>query len=67
MDTVASLAGNEEVISGGFKYLGFFLNPNAYSFKDWIWLYKKVESHISCWANRDLSIGGFLTLLKEVL
>ena len=51
----------------GFKYLGFFLNPNAYSFKDWTWLHKKVESHISCWANRFLSRGGCLTLLKLVL
>lgn len=25
------------------KYLGFFLKPNAYVFKYWIWLYKKFE------------------------
>ena len=25
----------------GFKYLGFVLKPNAYSFKDWMWLCKK--------------------------
>ena len=30
----------------GFKYLGFLLKPNAYSFKDWMWLYKKIEGRI---------------------
>ena len=30
-------------LSKGFKYLGFLLKPNAYSFKDWLWLYKKIE------------------------
>ena len=30
----------------GFKYLGFILKPNAYSFKDWLWLYKKIEGRI---------------------
>ena len=29
-------------ITKGFKYLGFFLKPNCYSFQDWVWLYKKV-------------------------
>ena len=27
-----------------FKYLGFFLKPNSYSFKDCIWIYKKGRS-----------------------
>ena len=31
----------------GFKYLGFFLKPNSYSFQDWVWLYKKIENLIS--------------------
>ena len=29
-------------MSDGFKYLGFHLKPNTYTFKDWMWLYKKV-------------------------
>ena len=51
----------------GFKYLGFFIKPNSYSFQDWVWLYKKIESRISSWENRFLSRGGRLVLLKVVL
>ena len=54
-------------LSEGFKYLGFLLKPNAYSFKDWIWLYKKIEGKIGCWENKFLSRGGRLVLLKVVL
>ena len=35
----------------GFKYLGFFLKPNNYSYQDWVWLYKKIESRVTNWAN----------------
>ena len=35
----------------GFKYLGFLLKPNSYTFKDWMWLYQKVEYRVSSWAN----------------
>ena len=35
-------------MDGGFKYLGFFLKPNAYYFKDWMWLYKEIESRMGC-------------------
>ena len=28
----------------GFKYLGFTLKPNCYSFQDWVWLYKKLRA-----------------------
>ena len=51
----------------GFKYLGFVLKPNAYSFKDWMWLYKKIEGRIGCWTYKFLSRGGRRVLLKEVL
>ena len=30
----------------GFKYLGYFLNPNNYLKEDWMWLIKKVEKKI---------------------
>ena len=51
----------------GFKYLGFVLNPNAYSFEYWMWLYKKIEGRIGCWTYKFLSRGGRLVLLKAVL
>ena len=54
-------------VSKGFKYLGFSLKPNAYAFQDWLWLYKKIESRITLWADRFLSKGGRLVLLKVVL
>ena len=51
----------------GFKYLGFVLKPNAYSFKDWMWLYRKIEGRIGCWTYKFLSRGGRLVLLKAIL
>lgn len=30
----------------GFKYLGFFINPNCYNRVDWLWLEKKFEKRI---------------------
>ena len=54
-------------LSEGFKYLVFLLKPNAYSFKDWIWLYKKIEGQIGCRENKVMSRGGRLVLLKAVL
>lgn len=54
-------------LSDGSKYLGFFLKPNAYSFKDWMWLYKKIEGRIGCWTNKFLSREGRLVLLNAVL
>ena len=54
-------------LTEGFKYLGFILKPNAYSFKDWLWLYKKVEGRIGCWTNKFMSRGGRLVLLKATI
>ena len=51
----------------GFKYLGFILKPNSYSFKYYMWLYKKIEGRIGCWTYKFLSRGGRLVLLKAVL
>ena len=51
----------------GFKYLGFVLKPNAYSFKYWMRLYKKIEGRIGCWNYKFLSRGGRLVILKVVL
>ena len=54
-------------ISEGFKYIGFVLNLNSYSFYECIWLYKKVEARLSWWTNWFLSRGGRLVLLIAVL
>lgn len=51
----------------GLKYLGFVLKPNSYSFKDWMWLIKKIQERIEVWTNLWLSRRGRLTLLNYVL
>eukprot|EP00253_Pinus_taeda_P011344 PITA_11344 len=50
-----------------FKYLGFWLKPDAYKKEDWNWLIAKIEARISHWSFRWLSRAGRLTLLKSVL
>ena len=50
-----------------FEYIRFVLKPNAYSFKDWMWLYKKIEGRIGCWTYKFLSRGGRMVLLKAIL
>jgi hypothetical protein len=54
-------------IDDGLKYFGFYLKHNSYKNFDWIWLFKKVEAHISHWFNRLISHGGGLVLLKSIL
>ena len=61
------LAYPTKPLGEGFKYLGFFLKPNCYAFKDWMWLFQKVEARVSSWANRFLSRGGILVLVKAML
>ena len=51
----------------GFRYLGFFLKPNDYKIRDWIWLLKRIETRIGNWGHHFLSIGGRLILTKSVL
>jgi len=51
----------------GFKYLGFFMKPNSYRIRDWVWLWKRIEKKINHWVNRYLTLGGRLTLAKSVL
>lgn len=45
---------------------GFHIKLNSYNFKDWIWLYKKIEAHISLWVKKWLSRGK-ICILKLVL
>jgi hypothetical protein len=54
-------------IDEGLKYLGFVLNPNAYHFNDWLWLYKKIQVRIYLWVHWWLSRGRRLVLLNSVL
>lgn len=51
----------------GFKYLGFFLKPNAYRVSDWHWLIEKFEKKIHPWYYRCLSLGGRMILINSVL
>eukprot|EP00253_Pinus_taeda_P032437 PITA_32437 len=50
-----------------FKYLGFWLKPNAYRKQDWNWLVAKIEARISHWSYKWLSRAGRLTLIKSML
>eukprot|EP00253_Pinus_taeda_P007952 PITA_07952 len=50
-----------------FKYLGFWLKPNAYRKEDWAWLIAKIEARIKHWSFKWLSRAGRLILIKSVL
>lgn len=50
-----------------FKYLGFWMKPNAYRKHDWNWLLAKIEAIITHWSFKWLSRAGRLTLIKSVL
>ena len=50
-----------------FKYLGFWLKPNAYKKEDWNWLIAKIEARISYWSYKWLSRARRLKLIKSVL
>ena len=54
-------------INSGMKYLGFYLKPCRYLFKDWDWIIAKAEKRIKLWRHRWLCRGGKLVLIKFVL
>eukprot|EP00253_Pinus_taeda_P004333 PITA_04333 len=54
-------------LASPFKYLGFWLKPDAYKKEDWNWLIAKLEARISHWSFKWLSRAGRVTLLKSVL
>ena len=61
------LAYPKKPLGEGFKYLVFFLKRNCYDFKDWMWLFQKVEARVSSWKNKFMSRGGILVLVKAML
>jgi hypothetical protein len=50
-----------------FKYLGFYLKYGTQRIADWYSLIQKMEKKTNNWCYRWLSLGGRLTLLKDVL
>jgi hypothetical protein len=54
-------------LQSSFKYLGFSLKPNNYRMRDWQWFIDKIENKTKLWCNRQLTLGGRLTLVKSVL
>eukprot|EP00253_Pinus_taeda_P027835 PITA_27835 len=54
-------------LESSFKYLGFWLKPDAYKKEDWHWLIANIEARIYHWSFRWLSRAGRMTLLKSVL
>jgi hypothetical protein len=54
-------------LSGGFRYLGYFIKAEKNSFEDWRWLIIKFEKRIKHWCNCWLTLGGRCTLAKVVL
>ena len=51
----------------GFKYLGYFLKSNDYRVWDWFWLLENFEFFFKNWTFKLLSIGGRLTLIRDIL
>jgi hypothetical protein len=58
---------NFEELVKGFRYLGYFLNADAYKYVDWRWLLSNIEERIGMWCNIWLSLGGRYTLVKSIL
>jgi hypothetical protein len=54
-------------LSGGFRYLGYFIKDEKTSFEYWRWLIIKFENRIRHWCNCWLTLGGRGTLAKAVL
>ena len=54
-------------ITTGFNYLGFYIKPLGYRYRDWNWLVQKFENKISLCTHKLLSLGGRLILVQSVL
>ncbi|GJT75163.1 RNA-directed DNA polymerase, eukaryota, reverse transcriptase zinc-binding domain protein [Tanacetum coccineum] len=66
MNDVLSKIGSA-TIKTPFSYLGSTIGGNMSQIKSWEEIIKKVETQLSKWKLKTLSIGGRLTLLKSVL
>ncbi|GJR93502.1 RNA-directed DNA polymerase, eukaryota [Tanacetum coccineum] len=55
------------VMKTPFKYLGVMVGGNMSNIKVWDGIIRKLNSRLSKWKVKSLSIGGRLTLLKSVL
>ena len=58
---------NYQALSDGFRYLGYFLKIDRYRSEDWLWLIERYDQKINHWCNWWLTLGGRLTLIKDVL
>ena len=58
---------NYQALSDGFRYLGYFLKIDRYRSEDWLWLIERYDQKINHWCNWWLTLGGRMTLIKEVL
>jgi hypothetical protein len=50
-----------------FRYLGLPMHTRKLSNKDWVEIEKRIESKLSGWKGKMLSIGGRLVLINSVL
>ena len=56
-----------EDLDYGFKYLGYYLQPNFYRVSNWFWLIKKVEAKFGLWYHSWLSLASQHVLLQYIL
>ena len=54
-------------VESGISYLGFFIKPNDYAKKDWVWLLAWIENRLKMWCNRWVSHGGRIILINSIL
>ena len=54
-------------VESGISYLKFFIKPNDYAKKDWVWLLSRIENRLKMWCNRWVSHGGRLILINSIL
>lgn len=56
-----------EATSFPFKYLGILVGANMNLKRNWLLIIEKVQSKLSAWKAKHLSLGGRLTLVKSFL
>ena len=48
-------------------YLRYFIRPNDYSKKNWVWMLARVEKCLKLWCNKWISRGGRMILIKSII